>query len=164
MKNLFIVCVMLVLTSKVVNSSFKGLRRITNLNESFHGTEISESLKDLLNWVKGSPEPLYVIPPNDKEFYSFRFLSKKAIWGTVHDINQLAYSPDFYLKGIERLRVLGFEPLGHLKFSFKYDLCSLSMQKEISSLPIVIRKGAIECLQKFKVEFQNKDFMVVKVK
>lgn len=142
-----------------------GIERVRALSNIFESPVLLKpSLSELLLWAKSSSYSMFIVPPEDKEFDSFRFLTKKAVWGRVPDINQLAYSPKFYMQGMERLNKLGFTSFGPHRFAFKYDLCFLSLQKEMISLPVVIYADKKSCIESYLILFQNKDFLVVRKK
>jgi hypothetical protein len=152
----------LILIAKLLNANYKGLSRILSLGDPMQSEAVvTLPMRELLLWTKNSSFPVFVVPPADKDFDSFRFFSKKAVWGRVPDINQLAYSPDFYLKGMERLYSLGFSASGRHDFKFKYGLCYLAQREELNKLPIVIRVSDIDCIDEFNILFKNNEFFVV---
>lgn len=165
-KNYFISILFCILASKLIGSTFVGIDNLKKITLDDLNNYYGSQYKNLLNWVSTTDYPLFVIPPwdNSNRFEAFRFLSKRSIWGAVPDVNQLHYSPKYYTQNFERLKVLGFEFLSKRKFRFRYEPCYLSLRSEIKNKPIILFKEKFDCLDKFKVLFENDDYIVLILK
>ncbi len=75
----------------------------------------------LIDWSRSSAGHLFVVPPYDDRFTSFRYLTGKGVYALFHDINQLAYSPYYYYMGYNRLIQLGLRTDNLPKYRWRWD-------------------------------------------
>jgi hypothetical protein len=93
---------------RLKQSDFR-LSAVFNFNpEDYWGVRQSDrAYAELLDWARLSPDRLFSVPPYDDRFLSFRFLSGKGVFIFHRDIAQLMYSPDYYIKAVQRLVEVG---------------------------------------------------------
>lgn len=160
--NLFLYSVLTLTIVKVEKLGFSGFKNYKNLIESPLATIKDHDYVELVKWAKLQEFPLFVVPPEAPLFFGFRYFAAKSVWGTINDINQLAYTPDFYLKAYERLKILGMQIEGPHQMTFLYNLCHLSQQVELTSFPVVLMADTPSgCTNDYLALFENDSYKVV---
>ena len=62
-----------------------------------------------MGWaLNNSPSgSLFAVPPVDQNWVRFRLVTRRGIYATVHDVNQLMYVRDYVFPAVDRLATLG---------------------------------------------------------
>lgn len=118
----------------------------------------------LLDWARSSGLGLFVVPPYDDRFLSFRYLAGKGIYGHQWDICQLAYSPAYYTVGYDRLAALGLDPAGSPRYQWKWNYESRcdELVSRLEADAIIFEKKRLDgkaCSGKTPI-FENEEFVV----
>lgn len=151
--------------NKIYNIKHQGLFKLSWKN--YFGVENTNSYYiDLIKWAKSKKKKLFIVPPDEYIFLTFRYFAKNGLYITEYDINQLMYSPDFYIEGLNRLKLLGVEIRGkHKTFYDKYYYLSYEDVKSTQADYIVFDKTKLRFTwdEKMKV-FENKKYVVYKLR
>lgn len=121
-----------------------------------------EDYCDLINWIKNDKTGLYIIPPNDEIFSTFRYLTHKGVYGSLGEVNQLAYSPNHYFELVERLKKLGLESSKPHHHFFNMKNCDyLHDVKKFGAKVISSKTFAYRCTDQLKIFYKNSSYQVL---
>lgn len=159
---------------------FTSERTITKMKKIFKGEiflelswknyfgqkEIYPDYSMILNWASNIRGKMFIIPPNEYEFLSFRYLTKNGLYISEFDINQLMYSPKYYFEGFKRLKFLGLKIQGRHKTSYE-DYGSLSLEELTkTNADYVIFNKKMKGFKKknFPPIYENEKYVVYKLR
>lgn len=152
----------------MVFKNIQNNRRVLNLSwDNYFG--ISGYAPDyikLVNWAKENPYNLFIVPPDEDIFLSFRYLTKNGLFVTEGDINQLMYTPPYYIEAFERLKILGLKIEGRHKTNYhSYDKIPVENLIKTNANYIIYNKNKhrnIFSLNFVKV-YENNTYLVYKL-
>lgn len=120
----------------------------------------------LLDWASNFKGKIFIVPPDKFEFLYLRYFTKNGIYISEFDINQLMYSPKYYLEGFKRLQVLGVKISGRHKTSYEdYNKLSLDFLKKLNADYVIFIKSDANFINKAALPiFENNKYIVYKLK
>lgn len=104
---------------------------------------VEESYHELVNWAKEFKGKMFVVPPYDNNFGTFRYLAHNSLYIHHGDINQLMYSEEHYYKGFKRLEELGIKVQKRRTFDWSaYNNLSIDYLKNTKGDFVIFDKSA----------------------
>jgi len=118
----------------------------------------------LVMWARNQKGKLFIVPPYDYDFLSFRYLTKNGVYIHEGDINQLMYSPKYYLIGYERLLNLGMKVKARHIFDWsRYNNLTLNEIKALDADFIIFKKRDLKTKIPNGIVFENDEYIVYKI-
>jgi len=115
-------------------------------------------------WARNQKGKLFIVPPYDYDFLSFRYLTKNGVYIHEGDINQLMYSPKYYLIGYERLLNLGMKVKARHIFDWsRYNNLTLNEIKALDADFIIFKKRDLKIKIPNGIVFENNEYIVYKI-
>lgn len=104
---------------------------------------VDPSYHELLSWAGQYRGKMFVVPPYDNNFGTFRYLAHNSLYIHHGDINQLMYSEEYYYKGFKRLEELGIKVQKRRTFDWSaYNNLSIDYLKNTKSDFVIFDKVA----------------------
>lgn len=143
-----------------------GIFSELNFENYFGIRDVSPEFAMLLDWVSNFNGKMFIVPPAEYEFLSLRYFTKNGIFISEFDINQLMYSPKYYLEGFKRLNFLGLKVLGRHKTSYKsYGSLSLDVISKVGADYVIFNKSNVNFVYKaVQPVYENNKYIVYKLK
>lgn len=152
----------------MVFKNIKNNKKVLNLSwDNYFGiSEYASDYAKLVSWAKEHPYNLFVVPPDEDIFLSFRYLTKNGLFVTEGDINQLMYSPKYYVQAFERLKLLGINIEGRHKTNYdNYYKVPIEDLKKTNANYIVYNKSKLMNLLPniYKRAYENDTYLVFEI-
>lgn len=131
---LVLVCVC-VLLKMLVFYDFNSMQIRTLEKSRNYGYDVLDpAYSALLDWAKQYKGKMFIVPPYDNNFGTFRYLAHNSVYVHQGDINQLMYSPVHYEEAFNRMKELGMNILKRRTFDWSvYNGLSIEYLKDTDS-------------------------------
>lgn len=121
----------------------------------------------LIEWAKTVKHKLFIVPPGEFRFLSFRYLTKNGIYAHELEVNQLMYSPVFYYEEFKRLKLLGLVVIGPKVMNWDdYNMLTPERIRSTNADFIIFDKRTFTNVNNFTIHpaFENNNYVVYFVK